>query len=146
MTQRGYHDSVRDIMSFVPSATTIAVVLSKILSGNMSAPTDALRPTRVFMETDVHLFVLRTFSASDPNALAPNVRLSPIIKRFPWPFVLIDRGLAVAPDIGAMTASASTNRAVPIVGIGPDLRGRRDNWGTPLLWQRVDVLSEQMRY
>jgi hypothetical protein len=59
---------------------------------------------------------------------------------------LIDRGLAVAPDTGVMIASASTKSAAPRAGIGPDLRGRRDNWGTPLLWQRVDVLSQQIRY
>lgn len=136
MTQRGYHDSVREIMSFVPSATTIAVVLSKILSGNMAAPTEALRPTRVFMETEVHLFVLRIFAASDPNASAPSVRLSPMIKRFPWPFASIDCDLAVAPEVGEMIASARTNNAAPMDGIGPDRKGRRGVQDISLLWQR----------
>lgn len=143
MTQRGYHDSVRDIMSFVPSAITIAVVFPKILSGNMSAPTEALRPTRVFMETDVHFFVLRIFVASDPNASAPNVRLSPMIKRFPWPFALISGGLAVAPEVGEMIASARTNNAAPMVGIGPDRKGRRGVKDISLLCQRRGHLRRQ---
>ena len=106
----------------------------------MSAPTEALRPTRVLMETDVHLVVLRTFAASDPNASAPNVRLSPIIKRFPWPFALISGGLAVALEVGEMITSARTSNAAPMDGIGPDLKGRRGIHDIYLLWQSGGML------
>jgi len=51
MTYFGYHDSVREIMSFVPSATTIAVVSEVNFLSSKDAARDAFRPCLSSMDT-----------------------------------------------------------------------------------------------
>jgi hypothetical protein len=57
MAYRGYHDWDFEIMSLVPSATTIAVVDAVTLSAMILAPTVALRPLRASRTTFVQIFV-----------------------------------------------------------------------------------------
>lgn len=52
MTYCGYHDSVREIMSFVPRAMTIAVVSAVRCFSRMGAARDAFRPDLSSMNTD----------------------------------------------------------------------------------------------
>ena len=51
MTYCGYHDSLREMMSFVPSAITIAVMSEVNCFWSIGAATDAFRPCLSSMDT-----------------------------------------------------------------------------------------------
>lgn len=55
MTYFGYQDSLREIMSFVPSAITIAVVSTVSCFLRIGAARDAFRPGLSLMKTFVHI-------------------------------------------------------------------------------------------
>ena len=83
ITQRGYQVSGLEIMSFVPNATTRAVVEEVIPLSMTVAPTDALRPTFASTTTLVHVPRALTFALRDPKASVPTVRLSPTTSKVP---------------------------------------------------------------
>jgi hypothetical protein len=112
ITQAGYQDSDFDNMSFVPRATTTAVVLRVIFEETVVAPTRAVRPTRASMVTRVQMRVFRVRVANDPKASDPTVRESPTNSMVPWPLapMVLDR-LAAKACTGekAATRSAAVN-------------------------------------
>jgi hypothetical protein len=63
----GYHVSDFEIMSLVPSATTMAVVVLVILLAMIFAPTVAFRPSRASRTTFVQMLVACAFTASLPK-------------------------------------------------------------------------------
>lgn len=105
ITHRGYQVSGFEIMSFVPSAMTRAVVVDVSPLSMTLAPSDALRPTFASMTTLVHVPRASTFVVRDPNASVPTVRLSPTMNKVPWPLM---------PRAGDLpcTGGGETNRKV----------------------------------
>ena len=83
ITQRGYQVSGLEIMSLVPSATTMAVVEELTPFLITLAPSDALRPTFESIVTLVQMPRAFTFFEREPNASVPTVRLSPTTYKVP---------------------------------------------------------------
>ena len=83
ITQRGYQVSGLEIMSLVPSATTMAVVEELTPFLITLAPSDALRPTFASIVTLVQMPRAFTFFEREPNTSVPTVRLSPTTYKVP---------------------------------------------------------------
>lgn len=85
ITHVGYQVSGLEIMSFVPSAITSAVVSVVIFLLRMVKDDDALRPVRASTVTEVQVLRAVILSLIWPNADVPTVKLSPTNRTFPWP-------------------------------------------------------------
>jgi len=96
MTHRGYEASVLEIMSFVPSAITTAVVEEVRVFESTEEPAFAVRPILASTVALFHVPRARSFDLSEPNASVPTVRLSPTTSKVPCPLGPIEGVLRVA--------------------------------------------------
>lgn len=130
ITQPGYHDSGFESMSFVPSATTTAVVCGVSREPSVEAPADAVRPTRASIVTLVHSPVDLIFVASEPNASDPTVSESPMNSSVPWPLVPMMPG-----DTRASTAAGPRVNPISDATTMRLAATRRGTGNTTSLWQ-----------
>jgi hypothetical protein len=104
ITHFGYDVAVFEIMSFVPRATTIAVVDGVRLWASTEVAALAVRPTLALMVALFHVPRARSLELREPKASVPTVRLSPMTNSVPCPLGPIFGEFRV---VAAMTAGAN---------------------------------------